>query len=265
MIQEIALNKIKIGGTNPRKNFKDKSLKELTDSIKENGVLQAILVRPNGTGETFELIAGERRVRASLNAGLVTIPALVKDVNDSQVLQLQIIENLQRENVSYFEEAQAIAKLRNDLSLDVKEICKRLGKSDMYVYSQLALARMPEETHDALMNNHLTKGVAWEIAKLPNPDYQKEAVAALARKSAGKMIVLSTAQKWINERFGEDNRKVKQKNGIQKAVGNDHGANWKKYLLTFDCRQFERFKTICRGRTDTETMSQAVEVVMIPE
>lgn len=112
-LKQIPINQIH-AASNYRKTFNDKSLKELAASIKENGVLEPIIVRPNSNG--FQIIAGERRYRASKIAGIVTIPAVVRDVADADILKLQIIENVQREGVPFMEEAYAIKKLRDDCS-----------------------------------------------------------------------------------------------------------------------------------------------------
>ena len=262
-LQTIPLNKIVFSPGNPRKKINDKSLKELAASIKENGVLQPIVVRPNGTGETFELIAGERRGRASLQIGFVTIPAIVRTGDgDGKILELQIAENLQRENVGYFEEAEALKRLREECDLDVSEIARKIGKSDAYVSFQLALCKMPPPVVEAMQNGWISKGVAWEISRLPNAEYQTKAAADLSRKARDKMVSLSRVKFYISETFGEKSRVRKNRNAIQKQNGSDYEANWKKYLVNFNAEQFESFKRIVRGKTDTKSLAAAIDWVM---
>jgi ParB family chromosome partitioning protein len=115
-LKQIPINQIH-AASNYRKTFNDKSLKELAASIKENDVLEPIIVRPNNNG--YQIVAGERRYRASKMAGKVTIPAVVREIADADILKVQIIENVQREGVQFMEEAYAIKKLRDDCTLDV--------------------------------------------------------------------------------------------------------------------------------------------------
>ena len=258
-LKNIAINQIH-AKSNYRKIFKDSTLAELATSIKENGVIEPIIVRPNKKG--FEIIAGERRFRASQLAGLVTIPAVVRETSDEDVLKVQIIENVQREAVPFMEEADGVRKLRDDCVLDVKEIARTLGKSDAYVYLMLKLTSMPKEVQDIARNGWITKSVAWEIAKLPNSDYQIQAANDLARTKSGDHISPNRARFYISENFGELGRK-KRSGGVAKLNGgNDFVANWKHYLVRFTGDQFEAFKKIVRGRTETSIIAEAVDVVM---
>jgi ParB family chromosome partitioning protein len=154
-LKQIPINQIH-GGSNYRKTFNDKSLKELAQSIKENGVLEPIIVRPNSNG--FQIVAGERRYRASKLAGKVTIPAVVREVDDADILKLQIIENVQREGVQFMEEAYAIKKLRDDCTLDIKEIANTVGKSEAYVYYMLRLTAMTDDARAIAEKGWISKG-----------------------------------------------------------------------------------------------------------
>lgn len=262
-LQEIPLNNIKIV-SNYRKTFDKTSLKELADSIRENGVLQPIVVRSNGSEDIFELIAGERRVRASRSIGAVTIPAVIKtDISDEEFLKIQLLENIQRENVSYMEEAYGLNQLREKCDLDVSEISQRIGKSDALIYNLLSLTRMHPIAQEAASKNQLNKGVAIRIARLPREEDQITATESLRRKSKEKLVSDRFARAFFQENFGERQLKVPKKNKVQKQHGNDYHANWKKYLVNFSSQQFEYFKAIVRGRTDIATISEAVEQVML--
>jgi ParB/RepB/Spo0J family partition protein len=261
-LKNIPINQI-YAASNYRKTFNDKSLSELAQSIKENGVLEPIIVRPNGKG--FVIVAGERRYRASKLARLATIPAVVREVTDAEVLKLQLIENVQREGVQYMEEAYGLQKLRDELSLDVSEIAKIVGKSEAWVYQILKLTQMSGEAQRLAANGFLQKPVAQLISRLHSDEDQTKAANALARTHSGKLVDIRFARQYIETQIEADGRPRMRRlrNAVQKQNGNDYCANWKKYLVNFSTIQFEYWKTIVRGRTDVTTLSEAVEQVMM--
>ncbi len=257
---EIPLNQIQ-AKNNYRKTFNEKTLKELAASIKENGVVEPILVR-RVREDFYNIIAGERRFRAAEICGLVTIPAIVKEVADNKVLLLQIVENIQREGVPFMEEARALRQMRDELALDVAEIAKMIGKSDALIHNLLLLTKMSPIAQDAANKGELSKEVAVYIARLPNHDYQNKAANALRRSDKTKLITGRTARDYIQETFGAKRVSRPQQNKVQKQNGNDYQANWKKYLVNFSTLEFEKFKQIVRGRSDTTSVAEAVECVM---
>lgn len=260
--REIPINQIH-SKDNYRKTFNEKSLNELAQSVKENGVIQPILVRPDTKG--FAIVAGERRYRAAVIAGLVTIPALVREVSDDvEVLKTQIIENVQREGVPYMEEAYGLQKLRDKGAFDVKEIASMIGKTESYVYYMLKLTAMSPDARTIAEKGWLGKGVAWEIAKLPNEDDQTKAANDLARTKRDKLITASTARTYIADNFGDGDGALRKKRVAKFGLGShtDYAANWKHHLVRFSIEQFENFKTIVRGRTETAVLSEAVDIVM---
>lgn len=258
-LKNIPINQI-YTASNYRKTFKDKSLSELAASIKANGVLEPIIVRPTKPAR-YEIIAGERRYRASKLAGLVTIPAVVRDVANGDILKLQIIENAQREGVPFMEEAYGLKKLRDDCTLDVKEIAKTIGKSEAYVYYMLALCEMSEDARAIAEKGWISKSVAWEICKLLNKDHQTQAANDLARTKADKLVSAGTAKSYIADTFGDSKRKLRKERIASFGPQSDYTANWKKYLVTFTGDEFENFKDIVRGRTETDVLSEAVDLV----
>lgn len=257
--REIPLNQIH-AKSNYRKTFRDKSLQELAASIKKQGVLEPILLRANADG--FEIVAGERRFRASQIAGLVTIPAVIRDVLDEDVLVMQIVENVQREGVPYMEEAYALKRLRDEKTLDVKEVSKLIGKSDFYVHYMLKLCEMSDDAKLIAEKGWISKSVAWEISKLRSTEFQTEAANALARTKSDKLITASTAKAYIADHFGDGDGKLRKERVAKFGPGGQYIANWKKYLVSFDEKQFNHFKRIVRGRTETDVWSEAVDLVM---
>lgn len=259
--KNLPLNQI-YASSNYRKTFKDKTLAELAASIRINGVLEPIIVRPTALGK-YEIIAGERRYRASKIAGQVTIPAVVRDVATADILKLQIIENVQREGVPFMEEAYAVKKLRDECTLDVKEIAKTVGKSEAYVYYMLRLCEMSDDARTIAEKGWISKGVAWEISKLNDKAQQTQAANDLARtKGEDKLITASGAKHYIRDNFGESANRIRKERVKVYGPGSDYTANWKKYLVRFTADQFENFKDIVRGRTETDVLAEAVDLVM---
>src|SRR4051812_10463470 len=164
-IREIPINKIGPSKTNPRTWFDEGKLNELARSIKRSGVVQPLLVRRLADG-SFELIAGERRLRASQRAGLATAPCVVRELSESELLEVQIVENAQREDVNPMDEARALKRLRDQLAYDVVEIAERIGKSEAYVYNMLKLCSLPDEVQTMVYSGALSKGVSWELIRV---------------------------------------------------------------------------------------------------
>ena len=167
-IQDLNLGDIRPNPYQPRKNFDDKSLKELADSIKENGVFQPIIVRQSVKG--YEIIAGERRFRASKLAKKTTIPAIVRDFSESQMMEVAVLENLQREDLTPLEEAQAYEMLQKNLGLTQEEVSKRMGKSRPYIANYLRLLTLPNKTKHLLQHGELSMGQARTLLGLKNKD-----------------------------------------------------------------------------------------------
>lgn len=258
-LKELPLNQIH-SRSNYRKTFRDDSLKELASSIKQNGVLEPIIVRPNNKG--FEIVAGERRFRASEIAKKVTIPAVIRAVDDKDVLAIQIIENVQREGVPYMEEAYALAELRKNNDYDTAEISKLIGKSESYVYYMLRLTEMAPDAQTIAGKGWISKAVAFHISKLKTEDDQTRAANDLARTQRGKMVTENGAKSYIRDNFQNDSGPKLRKTRVAAIGGSDYVANWKRYLVGLSCEQFERFKKIVRGRTETEVLAEAVDLVM---
>ncbi|RMC51568.1 ParB/RepB/Spo0J family partition protein [Lactobacillus sp. ESL0228] len=167
-IFDINLSEIRPNPYQPRKSFDDKTLKELADSIKENGVFQPIIVRKSVNG--YEIIAGERRYRASKLAKKTTIPAIVRDFSESQMMEVAVLENLQREDLTPLEEAQAYEMLQKNLGLTQEEVSKRMGKSRPYIANYLRLLTLPNKTKHLLQHGELSMGQARTLLGLKNKD-----------------------------------------------------------------------------------------------
>ena len=156
VVQQISLVDIKPNPFQPRKVFDEEALKELAESIKEHGVLQPIIIRKKGS--KFEIVVGERRYRASQEVGLEEIPAVVRELNDQQMMELAILENLQREDLTPIEEAEAYQKLMEHLSLTQEQLAFRLGKSRPHIANHIRLLSLPEVVRTAISVGELSMG-----------------------------------------------------------------------------------------------------------
>ena len=173
-ITMVELSELRSNPYQPRKIFDEQALEELANSIKEHGVFQPIIVKKSIKG--YEIIAGERRVKASLMAGLTHVPAIVRDFNDTQMMEIALLENLQRENLTAIEEATAYKKLQETLGLTQEELAKRLGKSRSHITNMLGLLTLPSTIQEDISSKKITMGHARVISKLDDSVQQQELV-----------------------------------------------------------------------------------------
>ena len=169
-----AIEKVAPQRGQPRRHFETKALDELAQSIREHGVLEPIVVRKVGT-DRFEIIAGERRWRASQRAGLKDVPVLVKDIAEREVFELALIENVQREDLNAVELAEALSRLMKEHGYTQESLATRIGKDRSTVSNSLRLLRLPERVRDKVVQGELSEGHARSLLGLP--DGQIEAVA----------------------------------------------------------------------------------------
>jgi ParB family chromosome partitioning protein len=168
--RKVPIEFLKPNPRNPRRAFSESELQELADSIKQHGVIQPILVRPvKGAQDRFEIIAGERRWRASQIAGLHEVPIVPLDVSDSDALELAIIENIQREDLNAMEEAQGYHALAGEFKHSADEIAKIVGKSRSHVANMMRLTKLPEEVQTLIASGQLSAGHARALIGVPDP------------------------------------------------------------------------------------------------
>jgi len=180
-VKEIELEKIKPGRFQPRSNFDDEKLGELTESIKNQGVLSPILVRELGLNE-FEVIAGERRLRASKQAGLTSIPCLVDQKQDQDALISALIENLQREDLNPVEEARGLDRLKREFGLTQDEVAKSTGKARSTIANSLRILSLPSSILDMLSSGLIEKGHAKLLASM-EPKEAEEAAKKIVKNN----------------------------------------------------------------------------------
>ena len=173
-IVEIPLTEIRSNPYQPRKEFDEKSLTEFAESIKEHGVIQPIIVKKSIKG--YEIIAGERRTRASKMAGKTTIPAIIREFTDQEMMEIALIENIQREDLNPIEEAEALAKIIESSNITQEEAAKKFGKSRSYITNILGLLSLPEKTKQYVREGKISMGHARVLSKLSD----EEQINALA-------------------------------------------------------------------------------------
>ena len=171
-IVNVKISELRSNPYQPRKVFDEAALQELASSIKEHGVFQPIIVKKSIKG--YEIIAGERRVKASQIAGLEEIPAIIREFNDTEMMEIALLENLQRENLNAIEESMAYKKLLETLGLTQEELAKRLGKSRSHITNMLGLLNLPEEIQTQISDKKISMGHARVLSKLENKDQQQE-------------------------------------------------------------------------------------------
>ncbi|WP_261806624.1 ParB/RepB/Spo0J family partition protein [Lapidilactobacillus luobeiensis] len=167
-VEELALTEIRPNPYQPRKTFDQEALQELANSIKQSGVFQPIIVRKSING--YEIIAGERRFRASKLAGKETIPAIVREIDETQMMEIAVLENLQREDLTPLEEAEAYQTLIKKLALTQEEVSERIGKSRPYIANYLRLLTLPDQTKKYLQAGELSMGQARTLLSLKKKD-----------------------------------------------------------------------------------------------
>lgn len=181
-VNKLPLREIEPDKGQPRKTFEEKALQELAQSIGEHGVLQPIVVRPNPTGG-YRIIAGERRWRAAMQAGLAEIPAIVMNVNDSQAMEIALVENLQREDLDPVEEALGYRQLMDRCGLTQEQAAKRVARSRSAVANSLRLLALPQGVLDLLQSGTLSAGHAKAILSIPDPARQSEAAQLIVAEN----------------------------------------------------------------------------------
>lgn len=175
--QELLIKNIAANPYQPRCNFDEEKLQELAASIKEFGVVQPVVVRKKG--RSYELVAGERRLRAAGLAGLTKVPAIVKEYDDAKMMEIALIENIQRHDLNPIEEAQGLRRLMQEFKLTQEQTAEKVGRSRSAVTNILRLLNLPEQVQKQIINGVLTMGQAKQLLGLPKPEQMCEVAEAI--------------------------------------------------------------------------------------
>ena len=212
-VRIVQVDRIEPNPEQPRLVFNQETLDELSASIREHGVLQPILVRPIGPN-TYQLIAGERRWRASKQAGLQTIPALIEEIDDDTALEISIIENLQREDISPLDEAAMYDRMVTEHGYSIRKLADKLGKDKGYVENRLRLADAPEEVRELVSLRKDTLSHAYELMKVQDPKRRRRLADQVAR---GELTLIKLRDK-IEGRRTRAPRLAEDVNGTATAM-----------------------------------------------
>ncbi len=204
-IVKIPLNELHVNPYQPRKDFNEEALNELAASIKEHGVFQPIIVKKSIKG--YEIIAGERRVKASRIAGLNEIPAIVRNFNDQEMMEIALLENLQREDLNAIEEATAYKKLQDNLQLTQEELAKRLGKSRSHITNMLGLLTLPIDIQKDIEDKKISMAHARVLSKLESEEQQRE----LANKIINDKVSVHELEDLTTNKTYEKKHKITKK------------------------------------------------------
>ena len=235
-IVELPLTEIRSNPYQPRKEFDEESLKEFADSIKEHGVIQPIIVKKSIKG--YELIAGERRTRASKMAGKETIPAIIRDFNDDEMMEIALIENIQRENLNPIEEAEALNKIIEKNNLTQEEASKKFGKSRSYITNILGLLRLPEKTKKYVTEGKLSMGHARVLSKLTDEEEINELAKRIIEEGLSvrevEKINSATSKPKVKKPVVTNTRYSIYENLMREKIGTKIRIKPKKIEIPFD-------------------------------
>jgi len=210
-VQEIAVDSIVPNPYQPRKLFDDEALQELAASIREFGIIQPLLVRPASSG--YELIAGERRLRAAKLAQLAMVPAIVKNFSDKEAAEVAMIENLQREDLHYLDEALGFQQLLANFGFTQEELARRVGKNQSTIANKLRLLKLSDDVRKVILETNLTERHARALLKL---DDEKQQFSVLQDVQAKKLNVRETEE--LVERVVQQEEPAKPKQNIVRMI-----------------------------------------------
>ncbi|OAP98254.1 ParB/RepB/Spo0J family partition protein [Ligilactobacillus aviarius] len=242
-VEELQLDEIRPNPYQPRKNFDEENLKDLSDSIRKNGVFQPIIVRKSSV-MGYEIIAGERRFRASKLAGKDSIPAIVRAIDDEQMMEVAVLENLQREDLSPLEEAEAYSTLMKNLKITQSELSERLGKSRPYIANYLRLLDLPREVKALVQDGKLSMGQARTLLALKD----KDKLVELAKKTVKENYTVRQLEQIVNDMNGK------------KKVKKDRKKKLSPYLLQSQDRLQEKFGTKVAIKANEKTGKGKIEI-----
>ncbi len=225
-VEDIKIKDLRPNPYQPRKTFDEDALSDLKESIQQHGVLQPIIVRKSIKG--YDIVAGERRFRAAQQAGLTTIPAIVREFSETLMREIALLENLQREDLSPLEEAQAYASLLDHLSVTQEELAKRLGKSRPHIANHLRLLTLPDEVQKLIADGTLSMGHGRTLLSLKN----KNKLAPLVKKIVDEELNVRQVEKLVQQLNENVPRETKKKEAPKDRVLKERESFLQNYFGT---------------------------------
>ncbi len=234
----------------PRINFDEDKLNELSKSIKNNGIIQPIAVRSdkNNPG-SYEIIAGERRWLAAQKAGLHEVPITIMDLDDSEVLEVAIVENIQREDLNVIEEAKGFERLKDEFGYDQERIAKLMGKSRSHISNTLRLLTLPLDVINMIQSNELTAGQARPLVGMPNASSIAEEIVSkkMSARSIEHIKRAKTKSYTIDPNIFDAQRDLERKLGLRVNIQNKKNNSGKITLEYKNIEQFEFISKLLKG------------------
>ena len=251
-IVELNIDELRPNPYQPRTIFDEDALNELANSIKENGVFQPIIVKKSIKG--YDVIAGERRLRASKIAGKKTIPAIIRQISDEKMAEIALLENLQRENLNALEEAKAYKSLIDKLNLTQEQLAKKVSKSRSHITNMLGLLRLPGEVQDMIQTGQLTMGHARALSKIED----KEEIVKMATDITEKGLTVRDVEQ-------QSENIPKKHQTIRKPKNNEYKYVQDMLRDKLDTKVKIKDKKIEISFTNTADLNRILEILNIKE
>lgn len=257
-VKEINISELRSNPYQPRKVFDEDKLNELTESIKEFGIFEPIIVKKSIKG--YEIVAGERRSLAAKKAGLKTVPAIVRDFTDDEMMTIALLENIQRENLNVIEEANAYRNMIESMHITQEELARKLGKSRSHVTNILGLLKLPHKVQDLVLDNKISMGHARSLSKLSG----EEEIFEMAKRIVNEGMSVRTLEDIISNNDYEKKVPIKKmevknkthvmvQNIMREKIGTMVKVNNRNIVIPFDSdRDLERILEILDIKIDVD-------------
>lgn len=249
-IVELDINELRSNPYQPRTVFDEEALNELAESIKENGVIEPIIVKKSIKG--YDIIAGERRVKASKIAKKQTVPAIIRQLTDEKMAEIALLENLQRENLTALEEAKAYKSLIDKLHLTQEQLAKKVSKSRSHITNMLGLLRLPNEVQDMVLDKKITMGHARTLSKMED----KEEIVKMANEIVEEKLTV---------RKTEEKKSEKEPKSKKKTKTNEYDYVQDLLREKLDAKVVVKDKKIEISFTSTADLNRILEIINIKE
>lgn len=255
----IDIDRIEPNPDQPRRMFSEDALKELTDSISEKGIIQPLILRINPNDESkYEIVAGERRWRAAQRAKLHQVPAIVRELDDTEVLELAIIENIQRADLNAIEEAAGYRQLMDRFGHTQEQLSEALGKSRSHIANLLRLLNLPEDVLGMIQNGDLTAGHARALVTAPDPlalakQVVKQGLSVRQTEKLAKSVTTKPSNSNASPDKDADTKQIERdlSAALGMKVSIDHKSNGEAGTLTVNYKNLEQLDEVCRRLSAT--------------
>lgn len=250
-LRELPIELVQSNTLNPRKVFNDEDLDDLVRSVAEKGILQPVVVRPVGDGESYQIVAGERRWRAAQKAGLHHMPALVRELSDKEVLEIALIENVQRADLNPVEEAHGYQQLIDQFEYTQQQLAESIGKSRSHIANTLRLTALPASVLEALQTGKLTAGHARALIATEDPQSLAQKIIALGlsvrqaealARDTGAGAVNKPAKKATDTNIAAVEKLLAEALGLKVSIA---AKNAEKGKLTIYYNSLDQLDTVC--------------------